>query len=349
MKNYTAEQILNMTKFGDLFTNNPDVCKVEYRELSKFWHPDTNPSPKSTDVFCKINEFYKAATEAFSAGTWEQTNFVKLPLDNGKHIELSYLGKFDFELGICYVLASKVVYVINTSATKYVPLMQSGLSSIKYLDSNMKDYFSKFFPQNVVLRTLTTGESVAVFDKTSDVYPLENLISYFNKVNIPDKDKHIAWVITRLLNIAVLFNRSGIVHNGICLDSCFVSPKYHTVLLYGGWWYSTPVGGKMVGTNKGIYDVMPIAAKTSKTSSFVTDLESIKLLGRQLFGSSNCRKLAENTQVPKPIVDYLISGSSDDALKELKTWDKVLESAYGERKFIKLPEISAADVYERGE
>jgi hypothetical protein len=268
-------------------------------------------------------------------------------MSDGGGIELNYLDKFDFELGTCYVTTTKVVYILNATSAKYLPLMQSGLSSLSYRDKEMENYFSKFFPQNLKYREIEgTGEKVIIFSKTPDVYPLKNLLQYFNKTGLQNKDRHIAWMITRLLNMAVLFNYSGIVHNGICLENCFVSPHYHTILIYGGWWYSTQVGDRMTGTTKGIYDVMPVTAKTSKTSSFVTDLESIKLLGRQLFGNENCRKLAEDTKVPKSIVDFLISGSSDNALKELKTWDKVLESAYGERKFIEL-EVTPEQIYER--
>lgn len=349
MKNYTAEQILGMTKAGDLFSNNREDCKIEYRELSKHWHPDTNQSPKSKDVFCKIGELYAAALKNFDAGTWEKTNFVKLTLSNGKSIEMTYLDKFDFELGKCYVTSTKVIYILKESARKYVQPMKTGLAEISYRDKAMEDYFSRFFPQNVKYREVAgTSEQIIVFDKTPDVHPLENLLNYFNRVGLQNKDKHIAWVITRLLNIAVLFNRNNLVHNGICLENCFVSPKYHTILLYGGWWYSTKVGKRMIGTTKGIYDIMPVGAKTSKASNFITDLESIKLLGRQLFGNENCRKLAEDTQVPKAISDFLISGSSDDALKELKTWDKVLESAYGERKFITL-DVTPGDIYRKEE
>ena len=123
MKNYTAEQILAMTKAGDLFTNNPDICKTEYKELSKFWHPDSNKSSNSTDVFCKIGELYRNALKDFESGTWEKTNFVRLALTNGSYIEMTYLDKFDFELGVCYITSTKVVYVLNASAGKYITLM----------------------------------------------------------------------------------------------------------------------------------------------------------------------------------------------------------------------------------
>lgn len=347
MKNYTAEQILAMTKAGDLFTNDPVICKVEYRELSKHWHPDTNHNSKSQDVFCKIGELYTSALKDFETGTWNKSNFIKLALTNGSHVEITYLDTFNFELGRCYVTNTKVIYVLNNKADKYIQALKTGLNNIVYRDKDMQDYFSRFFPKNIKFRKISdTDEHFLVFDKTSDVFPLKNLIDYFNKVGLQNKDKHIAWMITRLLNIAVLFNRSGLVHNGITLENCFVSPHYHTILLYGGWWYSTKSGEKMIGVPRSVYEVMPISAKTSKTSSFITDLESIKLLGRQLFGSTNCRKLVEDTKVPKPIADFLVSGSSSDALKELKNWDKALELAYGERKFIPL-EVTSEDLYEK--
>ena len=75
------------------------------------------------------------------------------------------------------------------------------------------------------------------------------------------------------------------------INNCFISPKYHSILLLGGWWYVTKEDENMIGTTKDIFSIMSILAKSSKKSSVITDLESVKLLGRQLLGETNCRKL----------------------------------------------------------
>ena len=92
----------------------------------------------------------------------------------------------------------------------------------------------------------------------------------------------------------------------------------------------------MIGTTKDIFSVMSVTAKGNKKSSYLTDLESVKLLGRQLLGKTNCRKLALDSTIPKAFVNFLVSGSSNDAYKEYAKWDKALTDSYGARKFIKM-------------
>ena len=81
---------------------------------------------------------------------------------------------------------------------------------------------------------------------------------------------------------------------------------------------------------------MSVSAKESKKSSTVTDLESVKLLGRQLLGEINNRKLSLDRSVPKPFIAFLTGGSGRNAYEEFAKWDKALENSYGKRKFIQM-------------
>ena len=92
----------------------------------------------------------------------------------------------------------------------------------------------------------------------------------------------------------------------------------------------------MIGTTKDIFSIMSVSAKSSKKSTMLTDLESVKLLGRQLLGETNCRKLALDNSIPKPFIDFLISGSGNDSYEEFTKWDKALDASYGKRRFIKM-------------
>lgn len=336
-----AATILSITKCGDLFPYGEDKVKAKYKELVKVWHPDTNSDPEASNVFAKITELYNHALELLADGQWEKTNYILISKDNGKKIALNYDTCFDFELGTCYVTKTKVVYVLGSDKEKYYNNAIRRIKGLQYKDKKMKEDLSRFFPKIYQTFKTNNGEYVIVLDKTEDVYPLKNVFEYFNnKID----DKHVAWIISRLCNLTCYLKFSGLVHNGININNCFISPKYHSILLLGGWWYTTKEDENMIGTTKDIFSIMSVSAKGSKKSSSLTDLESVKLLGRQLLGETNCRKLSLDSSIPKPFINFLIGCSGNNSYEEFTKWDKALNDSYGKRKFINM-EIK--NLYER--
>lgn len=329
----TAEDILSMSKCGDLFPNNIDAIKTRYKELVKEWHPDANKNSKAVDVFQKITELYNKALELLEQGTWEKTNYILISKDNGKKIALNYDTVFDFELGTCYVTKTKIVYVLGNDKKKYFDNALDRIKNLKYADKKMEETLGRCMPEIYQTFKTNNGEYVIVLNKTEDVYPLKSVFEYFgNKI----QDRHVAWIMSRLCNLTCFLKYNGIVHNGININNVFISPQYHSILLLGGWWYATKENEKMLGTTKDIFSIMSVTAKGNKKSSYLTDLESVKLLGRQLLGETNCRKLALDTTLPKAFINFLVSGSGNDAYKEFSKWDKSLTDSYGQRKFIKM-------------
>lgn len=337
----TAKEILSVTKCGDLFPYGEDEVKSKYKELVKEWHPDTNSNPDALNVFTKITELYDRASELLENGQWEKTNYILISKDNGKKIVLNYDTYFDFELGTCYVTKTKIVYILGEDKEKYYNNAIQRINSIRYKDKKMEDDLSRFFPKIYQTFKTTSGEYVIVFDKPEGVYPLKNVFEYFGeKID----DRHVAWIISRLCNLTCYLKFNGLVHNGININNCFVSPKDHSILLIGGWWYTTKEDERMIGTTKDIFSIMSVSSKESKKSSSLTDLESVKLLGRQLLGETNCRKLSLDNSIPKPFIIFLTGGSCNNSYEEFTKWDKALEDSYGKRKFINM-EIK--NLYER--
>ena len=336
-----AAEILSVTKCGDLFPYGEDKVKSKYKELAKEWHPDTNDDPDALNVFTKITELYNQALELLANGQWEKTNYILISKDNGKKIALNYDTYFDFELGTCYVTKTKIVYVLGNDKEKYYDNAIQRINSLRYKDKKMEDDLSRFFPKIYQTFKTNNGEYVIVLDKTEDVYPLKDVYEYFDE---RIDDRHVAWIISRLCNLTCYLNFSGLVHNGININNCFVSPKNHSIMLVGGWWYTTKEEESMIGTTKDIFAIMSVSSKGSKRSSPLTDLESVKLLGRQLLGETNCRKLSLDSSVPKPFINFLIGGSCNNSYEEFAKWDKALEDSYEKRKFINM-EIK--NLYER--
>lgn len=334
------KEILSIDKCGDLFSNDIDKCKEEYKLLSKLWHPDKNIEDTS-EVFIKITKLYKKAVSMIKNGTWEKTNYIEIKTDSSKKLALNYLSSFKFELGWCYVCRENIIYIFDEDKEKYYFNAMKRIKSIKYSDKKIESNFSKLMPKiHSSYRTLE-GKHCLVLSKPKDAVLLRDVFKYFN--NSIDH-KHVAWIISRLSNIACFLKTNNIVHNGINIDNCFVSLENHVVYLFGGWWYSVKEEEKMVGTTKEIFKVMPMVSKESKKASTVTDLESIKLLGRYLLGEVNCRKLVLNKKIPKELIEFLNSGSSENSFREFEKWDKALIKAYKKRSFIK---IKIENLYKR--
>ena len=88
----------------------------------------------------------------------------------------------------------------------------------------------------------------------------------------------------------------------------------------------------------------PYIATGAKKSETLTDLESVKLLGRQLLGEANCRKLSLDASVPEPFRAFLINASGENPYEEFSRWDRVLKASYGKRRFVTM---NIEDVYRK--
>ncbi|WP_395019431.1 J domain-containing protein [Robinsoniella peoriensis] len=71
-----AEQILSISKTGDLFPYGIDMIKARYKELVKVWHPDINCTPGAAEVYSRITELYREALKLSEAGAWEKSNYI---------------------------------------------------------------------------------------------------------------------------------------------------------------------------------------------------------------------------------------------------------------------------------
>ena len=323
----TKTEILRITKPGDIFPNDETKCKLKYKDYIKQYHPDVKGG--DADVFEHITKLYKEAIKLIKTGEWEKTNYIELKTKEGKTFQINYLYTSDFEIGTYYVCKRHLIYIIDEEQGKYYK---------NYLE--METVMKRTMPEVIKNGQLANGDFYIVISKTEDVYPLILLLKSVKRLD----PKHVAWMISRLSSICCFLEYNEIVHNGITLESCFVSPQYHSILLLGGWWYAVDSGKEMIGTTGEIYDLMPVTAKTSKMASTITDLESVKLIGRQLFDEKSCRTLKMRKDIPDPIINFLVKGSSDNAIEEMTDWDNSLTDAYGKRKFVEL-NVTSEQIY----
>lgn len=343
MKVLDAQDILSMKSPGDLFSPDVATMKTEYKRLAKIWHPDVHDDPDlASRVMSKINELYGEGMRLLQEGRWTKSNFVQFRSLDGKLHNISYLAEIPFELGKCYICNSLIVYVVKSEHRQFFDNCATRVENLKFADRNMESEFRRFLPK-FVGKFETSEELAVVMAKPSDFLSLRHVLEHFGG-KLPDR--HVAWILSSLYNLACFLQFNGIVHNGITIDSYFISPAQHNGMLLGGWWYSTPVGERMLGIPKDVFDILTFRTKSDKTSVHATDLNCIRQLGRQLLGDISGRTLKNRTDIPRPILDWVLGASTNEPMEEYVAWEKTLDAGYGKRKFVHM-NVSAADLYKK--
>lgn len=310
-----VDKILKAKKPEDLFKEtDPKKRKKEYLAYVKKIHPDLG-FPE--EIMHKLTELYEGKKDS------KIELYEIIVQKGGKEHKYKVLEKMSFELGEFWVGKNNLTYIIKKEHKTFYENAIEKINSITYPSDRMKEQNEKFMPKIKAGFETKNGDYVLQLHKTEDVFRLGRI--KMKKGNF--EAKHAAWVITRLLNIKMILDFNGLVHNGITLDNCYCSPQHHSIILNGGWWYTTKVGAKMTGTTSEVLQVMSVETKTKKQSSHQTDLNAIKDVGRRLVGGSY-------NKFPKAAKEWFLKAESEpfDAYED---WEKVLVSKDGfvQRKF----------------
>jgi hypothetical protein len=226
-------------------------------------------------------------------------------------------------------------YVAYFVQKKYRNLYENvrGHLTFEYASDKMREEFLKYLPTK--LDEFETDEHfVLVIKKTSDLLLLRDVLEY-SKEKLTDR--HVAWVLSRLYNLACYLDFSKLSHNAVNLNTYFISPPFHGGALLGGWWYCTPFDYAMIGVPAENYSILPPKIRDKKVGCIKSDLQAIRAVGRTLLGKQ---------EASEPFKLWLKGFCAETAFKEYELWNKVLDESYGKRKFVELP-ITAEMLYDK--
>lgn len=323
----TKQEILKAKTRADLFSSDEALMKKEFKEYCKLYHPDVDESDEAKKLFDIIMTIYNGEmVRASNTGKGNNQVYRFTNKDTNKGFELK--NPVIFNNGIClvYHTMTKVAMTYDKSYEKFYNSYLRNVKNIKYPATGLRKEFERFFPKVVTNFESVTGKLCILLDKTAEVKSFGLIVKSYENRNTPFPERHAAWIMNRLYNLMVFMHFTGKVFNGISLDNLWVSPERHTILLFSGWEYTTGIGDSMIGCPKEVYNVLPIAVRDSHESCTMTDLESVKQIGRRLFKGSN----ASN------ILEFLNEGTSadDEPLDTWKNYEKAMLADYGKRKFI---------------
>ena len=337
----TAEEILNVTEPGRIFTGDPSTLKAEYRKLSFKWHPDRNKE-RTDEVFGHIHNLYKLADEMLAKGLWVTPGVLLLCDKKTKQkFQIKYSRHHSIDIGEMYYSRTTVTFMIDP---KYKNLFQNALKfskGFKFASDNMKKDIHRYLP--TILKDFETETHfVVVIKKTPDLILLRDAVEFLGGIG----EKHVAWIQSSLHNLACYFSWAKITHNDISMDTYFISPEFHSGAILGGWWYAKEVGNKLVAVPKRTYGYIPPAVLASKKANTSVDLELIRLTGRELLGDSTGLSLLKNKAAHSVVINWLRCAATSDPITDYRLWGDVLTKAYGKRKFIEL-KFNLDKFYER--
>lgn len=338
----TAAQILDIKEPGLIFSGEINKAKSEYNHLVKIWHPDVSKDPRANEVFVHIKLLYETAMEMINTGTWQVPGLIQFnDMSSGVKYRIKYHKHHKFELGDFYINDTVVMYVLESKYRALVENAKMIFKGFKFSSDRMEKETRRYLPEITKIFE-TTDKICVVVKKTEDLLLLQDV--YEKLDTIPNRDRHVAWVISTIYNLCCYLEYTGVCHNAISLDTYFISPKYHSGVLLGGWWYASIVGNKMKALPPKTYNLLPPDILISKISDHKVDQELIKLVGRELLEDKTGIKLIGMKIAPSAFINWLKCASNGKSVDNYKTWDKVLEESFGKKRFVTM-DLDAIKLY----
>lgn len=323
----TAKEILGAKSYLDIFSKDDAVAKKEYREYCKLYHPDSDNSEQAAKLFDIINTLYNNKHIKLKGNGLKEDVVTFKNKETGKGFQLTNPTIFNNGLAMVYHTSTKIAIVYDKSYKKFYNNYINQVKNLRYVDDKMEAEFKRYFPKIITNFETEDGNFCILLDKTNEVLNLGIIVREYFKKGESFPEKQAAWILNRLYNIACYFNFNKKVFNGFTLDNLWVSPEMHTVLPLTGFEYTTNQGEQMIGCPKDVYKILPIKVKDSKQSDIITDLESIKNIGRLLY--------KEHKEL-KAIHKFLDDGvSNNEPINEWELYGEAIKKEFGKRTFIK--------------
>lgn len=267
---------------------------------------------------------------------------IKLKCIDGNYYTMNFRIKHIFELGKIYIGNNLILYLIDGKYEKMAVNAISKLNSIKYTNNDMKKEFDKYLPQLKESFRTMSGELGIVIKKDEDLILLRDLLTYC-KGKIPINE--ISYILNSLYNIVCFINYNGLTHNGITVDSYFVSIKNHYGALLGGWWYAVESGRNLLGVPNEISNTMNYEINQTSKANSIVDLESIKVIGRILLDCNRSIMLSMDKNIHRNLMIWLGENASDNPFDESCKWTNI-SSKIQKENFIRF-NIDKNDLYKK--
>lgn len=239
----------------------------------------------------------EAADAADDSAIWSYYDTAVFRSSQGMEINIRYLFRADEDGVQMYTAKDSVIYVFPAPEKAKADRMTEGVSRLDYPSAAIRN-LSRYVPTVKARYALEDGGVLLAVDKPENAYPLFALGAV--------RPEHAAWIVSRLENLCCVLEFSGLVQDGITLNSIFVNTRTHEAFLYGGWWNWKNKRGK---TDR-------------------TDLSALRRVAGQIMGSYR-------DSAPSEFKTFLAELPADDAYLDFERWEQVIQKGFGGHRFTK--------------
>jgi len=350
----TASQILAIPsdRPDAIFTGDAETVRARFAALVKRWHPDHNDGLReATLVFNKIVALHEKAKLRLGADPATAADALRVKDSAGRSFDLTCKVRRPFELGELTVSHTKVGFVVDRSHNELFENGIATLRSIRYPDAKVRIQMERFFPAPRGIYE-TRDAKVAVFDKSEDIVVLSDLIAHMGGA-LPAK--HMAWVVSSLLNLCCFLEVCGLTNNAISPETVLVTPTHHAAFTLS-WWYAARAGSRVTLLPPSTFDLVPPSMARDKSASIRLDLESVRAVGLACLGDPTgasligersdavLRTAMGRIDVPSSVSTWLRLPPAASAIDDYRSWSEMALPGFGPRRFLKL-RITSRDIY----
>lgn len=324
-----------------LFPGPKSSIKKRFHELAQSWHPDVNSDPIAVKVFAHISRLHdivSGKTHPTKAPVASVTKTWKLV--GGGEIVVRPRALHRGPLGDVVVTSGAVSYETVTGFEDISEAEANSVGSFRFASDDMKKGMEHFLPR-LKRRIDGVGIKVNVFHRPNDTVLLSDLVRHMGG-RIPPR--HVAWIVSSLENMACYLNWLGVSHGAISSENILVSPAMHSIILVGGWGYSTLYGNRPKALPQRTLSLLPRLEVAGETVDPKVDLALIRATAQELLGTSGGGGLALMKDVPDALRMWLSLPPRENAVEDYRSWEQCLAESFGPRKFLKM-EVNPADVY----
>lgn len=315
----TTVSLLSCTDPFQVFPCNLSEALKIKRQLSSLWHPDRNNDPRAADVLAHLNILwgnYNKAREGFVEEAFQEPSIRKLTETH-------------------FISPTGVYLWFSPSEDDLRIKALSGPGDLSYPTPELREKFKLILPVSPKLFVRDEGSVLYLKNplKTPNVR-LRDLVPLLSS-------RDACWIVSRLLNILCLLNYAQVHHYGITLDNLFVNPEGHEVLLLGGWETSCKFSELPLAVSD---EASKYFHKGRNMDNLSVELSMVHDLARTVFGDPSGVSITYSKDLPGNMKTWLVAPKPVGVVAEYETWNRILETAWGGRKFVEL-RVSYSDLY----
>jgi hypothetical protein len=194
--------------------------------------------------------------------------------------------------------------LLRTSAANYQRLLA--------LRDPASAHFRKYLPA-----TLAWEGEALLLTTLSPVVPLAGLV-------LPPE--HVAWVLSRLLELTAWLHQSGFVHAGLVPEALALAPDTHGLVVLS-FYHLTSLGGPLTTISGKYRPWYPDAVFTEKRATPGLDLSLVQRTAIVLLGDASGHGVRLRGTVDERLLTFLLS-PQHDAFEAFDTYRQLLRQLY---------------------